>query len=721
MRGKRATLVRLSFTEFRSSIPIQNLSEHHLKSPSKMPLDSIISGLLSNALWWYARKQFPHIKDSSSELAKRRKEIDLAMEEYFKQFARRRNPAVLPVTLPSEKFLSELYVEQFLRRCATKREQSAQDQDDDDCDISAIPCLRGANHSVVLGRPGSGKSALLVQYVIQTLSTQSTPPVIPVIIDAAQFGSSRGSIAEYVLRRIQLDSVTEGESMLETMLTEGAFSILWDGLDEVSSRVDLRHVLDAVKQLWTAKPKCMQVVTSRNGFYEDWLPEFSAFELQPLQETQIMGFVENWFQSEPRRINPIKKMIRQSDIARDMADSPLLLSLICVASEEALFPVQSRTELLDRSVSALLTRWDARKIITREDEYCKLGIADKRALLSFLGHNRLESSQSFWKESELGPIVANRLHKTNPGLGHEIDGMSIVRNIHSLHGILEQREYNTWAFSHWAFEEYFAALYIHENKGPSEFHPFVIRALDEPRKRGVALNLLCMLQDCNDALTALLSLVTTRINTDYIVQLGSRIDQEMSTVRAMTSVVSRHLVFELVLQQVVTVAAYVDEWAQFAGATDREKLVDLFPAWLKKRLRNSDDGSHLPQVTPGMLSKRKRPLVFTFDRYQEILQEALEAARTIGSQEYVVLDPKIAKLYDLSAVGLTSDDWALARVQWGHFRQYGEVLVRSLKDIGFIFELCASRPRVSSELLERCMTEPSNILSAAMEQFPQDS
>ncbi len=69
-------------------------------------------------------------------------------------------------------------------------------------------------------------------------------------------------------------------------------------------------------------------------------------------------------------------------LIKQLAASPLLLTLLCLAFEESGDFPANRSELYKEGLDALLKKWDAKRGIQREQIYKKLSVQRKEDLLS---------------------------------------------------------------------------------------------------------------------------------------------------------------------------------------------------------------------------------------------------------------------------------------------------------------------------------------------------
>ena len=139
------------------------------------------------------------------------------------------------------------------------------------------------------------------------------------------------------------ETLADYEPHLKRELHERGGLILLDGLDEVPEADERRvQVKQAVQGFSADFPRCRFVVTSRTYAYQrqDWkLPGFSEAVLAPFSPAQINQFVDGWYahMAAVRGLNRadaqgratlLKDAIRRNDRLRQLAERPLLLTLM---------------------------------------------------------------------------------------------------------------------------------------------------------------------------------------------------------------------------------------------------------------------------------------------------------------------------------------------------------------------------------------------------------
>lgn len=352
--------------------------------------------------------------------------------------------------------------------------------------------LAGARTAFV-GGPGSGKTTLLRVEAIRAgedfLAGRSNqvPFFDPVVASARRAGGLGEGIAA---RAAALSGLPIEEAVIDA-LRSGDARVFLDGLDESPSREDRRIVAQAVEELSAACPSTAIWVSSRaTGYTDAPLRGFEVLTLDGFSRRDTERFVRAWFAevttshgqsaaTADEQTRALLSQIEASDRLKELATTPLLLTLIAVASRAAARLPDRRIELYEHIARVLLERWnDLRSIEPREDaarmsmsdavrilgplatwmmEHCPNGIAARadaeRRVLEALGTDRQDTAPSLARRllsvaadqvgllSAIGPDQVQFTHRT---FAEYFAARQLVRSNASL---LERLKDPRWVFA----------------------------------------------------------------------------------------------------------------------------------------------------------------------------------------------------------------------------------------------------------------------------------
>ena len=245
----------------------------------------------------------------------------------------------------------------------------------------------GACH-VILGDPGSGKSTLLrflalagsQPQLIKRYGTQKDDR-LPILVTLHRYADElksrpRLSLLDYILEltRSDLGLAAVSAELFEYYLYAGQAILLLDGLDELPSPDFKATVRDRVAELLQRYPANTVVVTSRIVGYDKEVRYdslgFSHHRMARLNLEDIADFVTNWYNARlentaerQRHSNDLIRIVNDSEsrAIRELAENPLLLTIICLVHRiDAVLP-DERVVLYQKCTETLLNTWHAWK------------------------------------------------------------------------------------------------------------------------------------------------------------------------------------------------------------------------------------------------------------------------------------------------------------------------------------------------------------------------
>ncbi len=398
---------------------------------------------------------------------------------------------------------------------------------------SALEELNDHRYLVLLGDPGSGKTTF-VNFVAMCLAgerlgddrvnlkTLTAPlpdddgddedhpqpwlhgallPVRVILRDFAARGlpeQGRKVTVEHLWDFLVAELTHEGlgdyAPHLRRILREQGGIFLFDGLDEVPEAEARREqIIQVVRQVKTAFPKCRLLVTSRTYAYrrQDWtLDGFEAAVLAPFSRGQILRFVDRWYAhiAQRREMNPedaqgraqlLKRAIFASDRLQALAERPLLLTLMASlhAWRGGSLP-EKREQLYNDTVDLLLDWWEKRRVVREPDgtvrlmqpslaEFLNVGKDRIRQLLNELAYEAHAGQPELQGTAD---IPEERLMNGLLGLSDrpDIKPRRLVEFLRDRAGLLIPRGVGVYTFPHRTFQEYLAACHLTDVGYPDE-------------------------------------------------------------------------------------------------------------------------------------------------------------------------------------------------------------------------------------------------------------
>jgi len=370
-----------------------------------------------------------------------------------------------------------------------------------------VPGLQAVkNHSklIVLGRPGSGKTTFLKYLAIACSLGEFQSDKLAIFLTLKDFAEAENqpSLSIYISQLLmQFDA---NHNQTNHLLLEGRIIILLDGLDEVKEE-DSRRIINQIRDFSNHFSKNQIVITCRIAGRVYTFKQFVEVEIADFDEKQIASFATKWFAAtDARRGKKFIQKLQENKPIQELANNPLLLTLLCLVFEDSVdFPV-SISELYKLGTNLLLKRWDADKNIERSHVYKKLSVQQKKDLLSQIALLTFEQGSYFFSQEELVRIVADyiqHLHESTADVaGLQINSTGVIKAIEAQHGLLVERARGIYSFSHLTFQEYFAAREIVSSCHPQLLATSLQRLVSritERRWREVFLLTVGMLRNAN--------------------------------------------------------------------------------------------------------------------------------------------------------------------------------------------------------------------------------
>jgi NACHT domain len=381
-------------------------------------------------------------------------------------------------------------------------------------------------YMMVLGGPGMGKSTFLRKVGLEALKQRQGEyehTCIPVFLELRTYHWEKATginLQEKIAEEFKNCGLPEYQDCTERLLEQGKLLILFDGLDEVPTEL-LGQMTEAIKNLVDRYKKNRFIASCRIAAYRSFqnFSRFTDVAIANFDELQIQCFIENWFKSHdrPEWGEECQKRLNSDDhkATRELAQTPLLLTLICILFlKRGEFPNKQST-LYGEAVWTLLAEWDASKDIVRQQPYKSLDTKCKEIMLAEIAYSNFTSNNLFFQQGEVAQQIEQILKEM---LTDEkwIDGRDVLRAVEEQHGLLVNRYEDIYSFSHLTIQEFLTAKHIIYNK--LDINEIVKEHLCDKRWREVFL-LLAGLQKVDDLLLAMEHQAQTYMATTKLQEL----------------------------------------------------------------------------------------------------------------------------------------------------------------------------------------------------------
>jgi NACHT domain len=357
---------------------------------------------------------------------------------------------------------------------------------------------------IVLGKPGAGKTTFLKHVALQALDGKLSEGRIPIFVSLKNWSdtneSSDGpiSLMAYIVREFDICNFPDALQYVERMLHLGKCLVILDGFDEVSANVE--QVIRQINQFADKYEKNQFILSCRIAAYNYCFERFTDLEIADFSDAQIKIFIDNWFGKDSPKAKLAWSAVDESRPIRELAATPLLLTILCLAFDETMGFPPNKGDLYKEGIDALLKKWDSSRAIKRDEIYRDLSLKRKESMLARIAAMNFQSGQYFLRqdslERQIGEYIEN-LQKHRDSFEPEVDGNTILKAIEAQHGLFVERAKGIFSFSHLTFQEYFTAKYIIDNATRGALGRLVNKYLTSERWREVFLLVAELLEDAD--------------------------------------------------------------------------------------------------------------------------------------------------------------------------------------------------------------------------------
>lgn len=331
----------------------------------------------------------------------------------------------------------------------------------------ALSVAKEKQYLMVIGGPGAGKSTFLRWLGLEALKGKKgrfQHTCIPVFVELKEFQYQEINFEKKIAEEFQYRGFPKPDEFTSEALKQGKLLILLDGLDEVPSE-KMNEVIRQIQNFVDLYDKNRFVVSCRLAAYHFNFIRFTDVVMADSDDEQIKTFIKRWFSYEPAIAEDCWQKLNSLEHAatKELAQTPLLLTLVCLLYQRARkFPVK-RATLYEKALRVLLEEWAGEKGIVQDELYRGLDTRLKETMLAEIAHSALQTDQLFFSRRDVAHQIKKFLEEV---LTEEkfIDGETVLKSIEVQHGVLVKQAENIYSFSHLTFQEYLTAQYIDDHR-----------------------------------------------------------------------------------------------------------------------------------------------------------------------------------------------------------------------------------------------------------------
>ena len=362
--------------------------------------------------------------------------------------------------------------------------------------------------AVIQGFPGMGKSTLMARMTVHmargslvipdpTMPYQLEPKLIPIFLSLGRYASELDeakkcnqslSLVSYLERTLQDLNISGLIPFIQAALANGTCLILLDGLDEVSDHQTRKEVQEAIRNFILAQSSSTDGMNSYNrflitsrvaGYDQNAFPTYEHFAIAELTPEQVKDFILRWCRANARRDygsmmssqsegdepftkeaeimeSKLVKVVLDHEGVKELAENPLLLTLLAVMQQNSVELPRERVELYKAVTSTLLENRNIAKGLPTIPE------AQAVQRLGPIAFQMQETANSFLRRSEVLASLKQTILLEEGGTTDQVtqEAESFLSRIRERSGIFVLRTADYFGFFHRTFQEYFAARYV---------------------------------------------------------------------------------------------------------------------------------------------------------------------------------------------------------------------------------------------------------------------
>jgi NACHT domain/NACHT C-terminal Helical domain 2 len=356
----------------------------------------------------------------------------------------------------------------------------------------------------ILGKPGAGKTTFLKYVALK--AAEHLIDKVPIFISLKPWADSGKELMPFVAERFNICNFPDAQPFVEELLKAGGALVLFDGLDEVTQESGQRdRQTREINNFIEKYDQTQCLITCRIAASDYSFEGFTYVEIADFTERQIETFAANWFRTQEgeRDVEVCNRFLSEfkrdeNKGLRDLARTPLLLTLLCLAFNETLTFPQRRVEIYEEALDAMLKKWDASRRVRRDEVYRNLSLGHKENMLARIAAETFSKNEYFIPQAKLERLITDYVKNVPPhDTNEETDGEAILKAMEAQHGIFVERAHGIYSFSHLTFQEYFTAKDIIANADKGALANLVIEYCADKRWREVVLLTASLLPDAS--------------------------------------------------------------------------------------------------------------------------------------------------------------------------------------------------------------------------------
>lgn len=386
-----------------------------------------------------------------------------------------REPVALEAVYTTVQFLDRWDIRQYesiesLEK-AYRKSQSRSFQPRETSRMDGLEVANQKQYLMVLGGPGAGKSTFIRKIGLEALKGQAGKyehECIPILLELKSFNGSEVNLEQAIAHEFSICGLPDAEAATQKLLERGKLLILLDGLDEVPTK-NLSEAIAQIQNFVDRYDQNRYIASCRVAAYRHNFRRFTDVAMADFSAPQIKQFIFNWFQADvDQQAGTGQKcwdLMQKPEhlCARELAQTPLLLTLLCLVYDRSQNFPHNRSVLYRKALRVLLEEWASEKRILQDEIYQGLSTELEEVLLAEIAYRGFEVDRLFFDQREIVDQIKQFL-ANNLNAPRHLDGEKVLDAIAIQQGILVERAEDVFSFSHLTLQEYLTAQHIDDHR-----------------------------------------------------------------------------------------------------------------------------------------------------------------------------------------------------------------------------------------------------------------
>lgn len=388
--------------------------------------------------------------------------------------------------------------------------------------------LKDAAHVIVVGEVGLGKTTLLKYIAQELIANRLLPQRVPLLVELRLVAESGLGFQEFIWQFLEKQTGID-LAIVNTLVKEGKFCLLLDGLDQVPSS-QVYRLTQQIGSFAAAYPQNTVLITTRVAIGQQHLVQFKYVELAEFNLAQISEFSQQWFSTQANmseRSSPFMHQLKGDRRLYELCTTPIQLTLACIAYGASDFFTQ---DLFREALYLLLYKWHASQAHAGVNSH--LSTYTKVEVLGAFAFYGLEQQQYFFSQDQIQSYFT-QIFKEHDDLQFQLaDPKELIEQLCHHHGLLKRYSKGIYGFSHRAWQEYLAAKWV-AIYGNTEHASNLFKYVDQPAWHNVFTFVAGLLPSADNFLRAMQRAVNNLVTSNgEVMKYLNWADQQANLLKA---------------------------------------------------------------------------------------------------------------------------------------------------------------------------------------------